>query len=518
MKKVIKGKIVLLAALTLIPLSTLSAQVKVAADFLQLTDFNSLPGLLPIYSPQSGTFKVTMGTILADMDRFMSTVEYGRIRGNSLAYAGYGEDGLSLGYGGKFKNIYLGASYGGGFIEEAIGWIVNKEALTLQLRDTMNKADGVLLSDGGTTDLTATAISNNNINLLFGVGGVFGLKMGVNEYIKGTAEDKLKGFESSIRPSLEFGFNFPIGPVRIKPALRGGLDLHRYFSKETSILEITEPELGLPDSAITKTWTVNQMKYQDFMEISGGITLGFDFGKGDTRTEFDLIADGAYRMYPSFEASQVLSTWVIRDPKDLNAPVIGSPLNHFYENPADITIDLRIKANPTFVLNIPFTDIFTLGLKANAGVAYDMVEIKQSIREFAPGFYNDPDVYNDDPDERNSSQQNGSSIAKYPGTIESSITHMGIVPEFDVGANFNMWPDHIAFYTGFGIVLFNYDSIATDQAGRIDVTKSWEIPSVKFALGFSLNFIKEFAIDFLVVQSGFTVDGTKFATFLTFKK
>jgi hypothetical protein len=293
-------------------------------------------------------------------------------------------------------------------------------------------------------------------------------------------------FESSLKPSLEMGFNFKAGPVRVKPALRAAYDIHEY-----SLMQgWKEAHSG------TDYWVVNSQLI-NYSEPTAGITLAFDFANSDhASAEVILDADAAYRLYRDTNAADPIhSTWYWAalpssfptfDPAD---PVLPLGLKENY----DVTIDrdLRIVGAPRFVYSGDVSQRLTLGVKVQVGVEYDMLEISQDATITVV-------------------------------THKHSITRLKLTPDFSLGTSFHLIPDHFSLHAGLGLKIFSYEQtkINGDVGGTAldEVTKNaMELPSARFAAGLTLNLTETMAMDLMAITSGITTDATKFTLLLTIK-
>jgi hypothetical protein len=507
-KNVLKSRVlfvVICLVLALFPVFTLSADDPVpylfTGDDVSLTTSSTLPKELPVYIPQSIANKASMGAISENADYFMSTTDFSHMRmDNSFAYAGVDSDGLKIGFAAKFGSLYFGVAYGGSLINELAARLTNGPVITMEKKEEIIKQDetvtstpGLVQEDGSALPIGET-ISDHTLGLIVGTGRV-GFKFGFAEYLKGTNQFGIveDGFESSLKPSLEVGFNFKAGSLLVKPAIRAGVDMHQFYSN-TLEFPVTYRSTGASPTDFSR-----QIKtYQDYMEPFGGLTLGFDFGGGGaTRAEFDLIADVAMRLYNTNTEDGVVANWTM-------TPRSDPSLITFWQNKAPDISDLRITANPTFIYSAPVSDMLTIGAKVNVGVGYGMMSIEQTVTDFGD------DTFNKDTEGT-------------PHPYSTEDTNFSIKPELGFGATFNMLPDHFAMHAGFGILLFSYEetvskSTPPDGDPTETTTKLMGLPSIKFAVGFSLNFTENVALELLAAQSGTTIDGTKITALFSFRK
>jgi hypothetical protein len=481
-----------------------------APGAIELAD---MPGGIAGYTPHSGIYKGTMGTIGSDVDAFMSVLDFSAVKmQNWFSYAGIDENGVNLGYATKFGPAYLGVSYGGSLIDEILRRITNQDILTLQKREEITKTSSETMATPGLVDSEGETIegittSENAVNLIFGIGG-FGLKLGFSAYLEGRemgskAEwDYEQAFESSLKPSLELGWNFPIGSVRTKIALRGAYDMHQYISLTG------EPFLYHDEVNNTiVSQLVDKEVYRDFTEPSGGFTLGFEFGLGgNTRAEFDLIGDLAYRIYRNNEQDGVMTGWEIR----AFDPVSSNQLS---EEKAKVTapeiFDLRFSGNPVFTLQSDISDKLTIGAKMSLAIGYDAFTVSQTRNNL----FTDPTTNAD------------YSVPDW--TVKLSDSRTSVTPELGIGAKFTLWPDHFSMYAGFGIDLFSYNETISTRTvtpiGGVDeeitnTTRTLDLPTTKLTAGLALNLTSTMALDLLAITSGLDIDTTKLTLLLTLSK
>jgi hypothetical protein len=466
-------------------------------------NYEDIPAETAVYAPHSGTYRATGGTINSDVDVFMSVLDFSSVRMRSwFSYAGVDEKGINLGYAVKFTSAYLGISYGGSLIDELVRRITNQDILTLQKRDEIKKdASGtsttpeLVNSDGKKIEGITT--SENTLGLIFGT-GIFGLKLGFTAFLEGreitTDIVKEDAFESSLKPSLELGWNFPVGSVRTKIAIRGAYDMHQYISKTEEKSYYMSGIDSIGQSSVSKE------AYFDFTEPSGGFTLGFEFGLGrNTRAEFDLIGDMAYRIYRSNEQDGVLTVWRITDNltgiqrnTDIAAPEI---------------FDLRISGNPVFAFTNEISNRLTVGAKINLLIGYNIFTIAQSLSS--------------------STIVDGEKVNTPVSEIEIGDTRFSISPELSLGTRFTLWPDHFSMHAGFGINLFSFSETKLvhtetraggDSVETTDTVRVLDLPTTSITAGLTLNLTSDLALDLLAITSGLDVDATKLTILLTFKR
>jgi hypothetical protein len=436
----------------------------------------------------------------------MSVLDFNAVKMQKwFSYAGIDEDGVNLGYAAKLGPTYLGISYGGSLIDELLRRITNQDILTLQKRDEIRKDSSGISTTPGLVDAEGKRIegittSENTVGLVFGA-GIFGLKLGFAAHLQGReigSEDQNyeHAFESSLKPSLELGWNFPVGSVQTKIALRGAYDMHQYISVTG------ETFYYMPAAAIESSF-VRKEVYQDFTEPSGGLTLGFEFGQGkNVRAEFDLIGDVAYRIYRSNEQDGIMTTWKVTN------TVVTPPVLENMDVAAPEIFDLRISGNPVFALTSNISDRLTIGARINLAIGYDVFTISQSLNSFAID------------------TATGAKISIPVSVVKISDSRLSITPELGIGTMFTLWPDHFSMQAGFGINLFSYNETASARTRTkdgvdtetTDTLKILDLPATKITAGLTLNLTTGMALDLLAITSGLDIDATKLTILLTFNK
>jgi hypothetical protein len=468
-----------------------------------------MPGEIAGYTPRSNIYRGTAGTIKSDVDVFMSVLDFNAVNmQNWFSYAGIDEKGVNLGGAVKIGSTYFGISYGGSLIDELIRRVTNQNILTLQKRDEIKKDSSGTSSVMGLVDsegkkISGIATSENTVGLIFGAGN-FGLKFGFGAYLEGREVEEDERYEhafgSSLKPSLELGWNIPVGSVRTKLALRGAYDSRQYISKTGETFYYTSEET---DNIIIKCSHIKKEAYRDFTEPSGGFTLGFGFGLGrNIRADVDLVGNAAFRIYKSNEQDGVMSTWEITDP-------VAAPQDPKY---TDVTapeiFDFRISGNPVFALTNDVSDRLTIGAKFSLAIGYDIFTISQSVNNFT---FDEDGKKNNDP---------------VSTAVKISDSYLSITPELGIGAKFMLWPDHFSMYAGFGIELFSYSNTVSARTTTLDgvdteVTNTLrilELPATKITAGLTLNFTRDMTLDVLAITSGLDIDATKLTILLTLKK
>jgi hypothetical protein len=421
----------------------------------------------------------------------MSVLDWSSIKnmGTNFFLAGVDEYGLSIGYAQKAGNVYLGASYSGSLIDELFRRMTNQDVLTLRKEDTITELDyDTNLLDQNNETPSGETISNNDINLILG-SGAFGLRLGFAEWIRAVEISspgsdpwiKEKTFESSLKPSLELGFNFKAGPIRVKPGLRAALDIHEFSSSTGK---------GKPAE-----WRIHKTLI-NFYEPSAGFTLGFDFANSETASA-ELILDGdlALRFYRTQDDSDSLySIWAFDSSPTAIPPsslAIDTSSSNYRKFDVVIPTDLRISGSPRFVYAGDIGERVSLGVKLELGAEYDILTIEQKDDQYGQEYL-------------------------------SSITGFSITPDFSLGASFHLIPDHFSLHAGLGLMLFSYQEVTTEgeisgaSTGKV-TTKTMNLPSARFAAGLTLNLTESVAMDLMAITSGISTDATKFTLLLTVK-
>jgi hypothetical protein len=461
------------------------------------------------YTPHSGIYKATMGTIASNVDLFMSPLDFGAVNmQNWFSYAGVDENGINIGYAAKLGAVYLGISYGGSLIDEILGRITNQDILSLQKRDEIKKESGGTSAKPGLVDSKGNAIegittNENTVDFVFGA-GIFGLKLGFAAYLQGreigsaAQEYRLNyehAFESSLKPSLELGWNFPVGSVRTKIALRGAYDTHQYISKTGETFYYTKEDSN-GNVSINSSFVEKEV-YQDFTEPSGGFTLGFEFGMGNNaRAEVDFTGDMAYRIYRSNEQDGITAAWKITDTTPHSPEV---PKNT--EAAAPEIFDLRTLWNPVFAVRTDVSERIAVGARASLSVGYDVFTISQSLYDINLTNPANPVLQS---------------------TAEIDYSRLSVIPELGAGVLFMLWPDHFSLHAGLGIDLFSYhETTSTRSIGGIETTntlKILELPATRITAGLTLNLTTDMALDLLAITSGPDINTTKLTILLTLNK
>ncbi|MHB9291402.1 hypothetical protein Holit_00478 [Hollandina sp. SP2] len=292
----------------------------------------------PWYTPESGTFKATLGALTNDIDNFMSVNQFRNVQIHDfMGYLGIDANGLNLGYARNLGSLYIGICYGGSLIDDLYRRITNQGTNSVLKRDTeitteledgetdIQTTHGIVDSDGN--PVPGTAISRNDVSVLLGFGN-YGLKVGFSQYLQGTYNpdyerqyDELvyhpfnatvlvekptgmstrmqitEEFVSGLRPYLEFGGKIDAGSFLIKPSLRAGLDIHQYSQNNPETFFIFE---SVADTSEDLTYIIikNKDVLGDYMEPSAGLSLGFDFTQDPRiQTELSLDYDMAFRLY-----------------------------------------------------------------------------------------------------------------------------------------------------------------------------------------------------------------------------
>jgi hypothetical protein len=476
-------------------LPILGAQTPGAPEFQDL-----LPGSRETHFPESSTSKATVGTLSGDADAFMSPVDWGSIENmdSSFVLAGVDEWGLSLGYARKLGKSYLGVSYSGDLIDELYRRFSNKDTESLwktETRDTSQIHSGPSLINGSGETPAGLVISNNDINIIFGI-GVFGIRVGFAEWIRSVQNESdqpwgaEKSLESSLKPNLEVGFNIQAGKVTIKPAIRAAFDIHEYESVKAYL------EMGTSPTALN--WMVREDRI-NFWEPSAGLSLGVEVALSDTTSiEFGLEGDAAYRMYREpGDPDQIVSSY-----KTGTGAVPTSPLDYSsVTGPAvlivdDLTIpiDLRATGAPSFAFTSDIGERLTLGAKIAVDGGFDFL-----ITE----------------------NENG------PNKLITTVMAISVAPDVALGASFHLIPDHFSLHAGIGLQLFSYSHITTNvdtevagtttSAPKVTAT-SLGLPSARFGGGLTVNFTQAVALDAMAFSSGLDFDSTLFNLLLTIKK
>jgi hypothetical protein len=289
---------------------------------------------------------------------------------------------------------------------------------------------------------------------------------------------------------MEFGFNFNVGSVRVKPALRAALDIHEYSSL-VGWKEIRYDQALVPTLPPDTYWVVNELLI-NYLEPSGGITLGFDFANSEhVSAEMIIDADAAFRLYrKQSDADPIHSTWYY-GLTSTSIPQFPLTVAAAEKYDATIPLDLRITSAPRFVYTGDISPKLTLGVKVEAGIGFDILNISQSSTVIVHDY-------------------------------DYKVSRFSITPDFSIGASFHLIPDHFSLHAGLGLKLFSFQQTKTeiteDSIALPDVTsKVMELPSARFAAGITLNLTEAVAMDLMAITSGISIDATKFTMLLTVK-
>ncbi|MDR3334515.1 MAG: hypothetical protein LBT13_06475 [Treponema sp.] len=498
MNRVVLG--LLLGAATIVP--GLNGQVIPEADSR------------PLYSPRSGLSKATIGTLDSDIDRFMSVQYYRDMKNMNtwFAFVGSDEQGFNLGYARNLGSLYLGISYGGSLIDDLFSRITNRDPANITKNDTMNTDANDVTStdhrimDAATGSLSGTAYSKNDIGILFGFGNI-GIKLGFTEYLEGTYNPTfitIRGpenstrtmlvdskFENSIKPSVQFGGKFKNSSITFRPMLWAAFDIHQLSQSSNENVFVTWFETTDEDGqAIDSRTDITNSTWEylgDYVEPSGGISLGFDFSKSDRmRSEFSLGYNAAYRMYNNNDAA-------ITDLSELVFTTVP-PDNGIIKNDRTITelFDLRNHIAAAFLFSSELNTRLSIGVKGGVDIDYNIMN-------------------------KTDTTTGGAETA----VGESTITTFAINPELDVGVSFRFIPEHFAMHAGLGILLYAYDETTTLLTVGDDTTKQVErnlsMPTLRFGTGLTFNFNVNTAVDVLLISSGLDMDATKFTLLFSMK-
>jgi hypothetical protein len=472
--------------------------------------------------PQSSTNRATLGTIDGDPDKFMSVHEFGTIgkMENQFVLAGVDEYGLVIGYSRKIGSLYIGGSYSGSLINELFQRVTNQDILTLSKHDELTENDvETSLRDQDNKTPSGETVSNNDINIILGK-GIFGIRLGFSEYLRGF-EDRRKSnelnvkdtstFESSFKPTLELGLNIPAGSVKVKPALRAAFDIHQYISNtkwdRDYTLSVIDPLTAVTTSTQNR-YTIGRRFLMDYMEPSGGFSLGLDFGNSEhIRAEASFGVDVAYRIYKTNDKDGGWITYAVNGTTAV-LPAPSAPVEFTREFLAPDIFDLRLTGTPSFVFAADMTPKFTLGFEVKLNFGYGLLQITQT--DNAVAFDNGAKTY--------------TPLMEWT----NSDTVLSASPDLGLGVSYRLIPDHFALHAGLGIVLFSYREVKTEytvtdiaSGASVDdtrTTKDMYLPSTRLGAGLTLNFTETVAIDLMAIMSGLSFDATKITALVTVKQ
>ncbi|MDR2482956.1 MAG: hypothetical protein LBD08_04920, partial [Treponema sp.] len=133
-----------------------------------------------LFSPESGQYRATMGTISSDIDGFMDVGGFKDTSfTSSLFYMGFDPQGVTVGMGIKITPmVYAGIAYGGSLIQDLLNRATNQSTSDLKL-SLNNDVPGVYTATG---ERPAEALSRNEFNVFLGIWRV-GLCVGFSQIL-----------------------------------------------------------------------------------------------------------------------------------------------------------------------------------------------------------------------------------------------------------------------------------------------------------------------------------------------
>jgi hypothetical protein len=243
----------------------------------------------------------------------------------------------------------------------------------------------------------------------------------------------------------------------------------------------------------------------DYMEPSGGLSLGLDFGNSEhIRAEAMIDTNIAYRIYKTNDKDGGWITYAVNDSS------LSPPVDSMREFLAPDIFDLRLTGTPAFVFSADTSPKLTLGFKVKVDFGYGLLNITQT-----------DNIVTTDPITR---AKTYTPLREYT----SSDTVLSVSPDLGLGVSYRLIPDHFALHAGLGIVLFSYREVKTEYTVKdiatgtsSDVTlttKDMYLPSTRLGAGLTLNFTEAVAIDLMAIMSGLSFDSTKITALITVKQ
>ncbi|MDR1986405.1 MAG: hypothetical protein LBP88_05465 [Treponema sp.] len=466
----------------------------------------------PWYTPESGTFKATLGALTNDIDNFMSVSRFRNVQIHDfMGYLGIDANGLNLGYARNLGSLYLGVCYGGSLIDDLYRRITNQDTNSVLKRDTeivtesadgdkVETTHGIVDSDGN--PVPGTAISRNDISVLLGFGN-YGLKVGFSQYLQGTYKpdydrpynepvyhpvDNIplgiiaagmstrmqitEEFISGLRPYLEFGGQINAGSFLVKPSLRAGVDVHQYSrnNPDTSFIFDKDDELQY-------IININKDVLGDYIEPSAGFTLGFDFTQDPAiQTELSLDYDMAFRFYSNNKKPVLFET------VNINFSDSGTPANSL-SSQEDTEIERFYFTNkiiPAFRFRSDMGERLTVGLTLGINIGFDILN---DTAKTTAGAASD--------------------------TVKSDSSLLTVLPKLSLGLTFKLIPDHFFVNLGIGVNVLKYEDrtvVTTEPETQITSSKTLTMPSTNLGAGLTFYFNKNIAADMLIMTSGLGAD------------
>ncbi|MDR3304133.1 MAG: hypothetical protein LBS86_06940 [Treponema sp.] len=492
----------------LLPALLLSAAPLIAQQEVNHTEPDVKPNTY--FAPESGLARASSSTLLNDIDRFISVRNFRDISGlNSFfGYLGFTPDGLNLGYSANLGTSYIAIGYGGSLIEDLFARIINGTPQDVNVTtvegDDMTTSHRI--SDSNNNPL-GNAKSKNALSVMFGR-PKWGLKIDFSHQLSGSqsatdsvyrskysdqtgapiaTEERLSSNE--VNGSFESGLAFfgELGLVLgiFRPSLRFGIDVHQLSSSKIITVSDESNTVGLYKSEYLS----------DFNEPSVGLGLGFRFMDSDTgRLEAGLIYDLSMRLFKNNNEAKSKVRTVSNDDVASLTPYSLSVISEMSY--------IRNHIVPSISFGGRISRMISVGGKVSLDTNYDVIKEAPTIV-----FLNTQGNLITDYDTLAAIKAGESKLP-----VKTSYTVFSMLPEVDLGANFDIIPRHLSAYAGLGLSLYSMKVITTtkDDEGKVK-TKSTAVPTSKIAGGVTVNFTRNVAMDMLLVASGFTFDMSKFS-------
>jgi hypothetical protein len=210
----------------------------------------------------------------------------------------------------------------------------------------------------------------------------------------------------------------------------------------------------------------------DYSEPAVGVTVGFEFNFGKTtKLSFDIIADAGLRLYDLGEGAT--SEWTRPTQKKYEASAID---------------DLRLTGSLPIVFSAAITDRVSYGIKLRTDADFNRLRLVQT------GF-------------------------------ADARTRLILTSNLGAGVRFNLLPEHFAVYGGLEVPIFENWTVINetwpvDKADEDSFTSKM-FPNVKLAIGVTVNFTKNAALELLakvpVPAVDRNVESPKFSVSFTVK-
>ncbi|MDR2343947.1 MAG: hypothetical protein LBD86_05395 [Spirochaetaceae bacterium] len=415
-----------------------------------------------LFSPESGLYRASMGTIRSDIDRFM---DVGSFKDTSftrmLTYTGFDPQGITIGAGMKLGNLYFGAAYGGSLIQDLFSRATNQDPSELNIElstagGSKTEVPGVFDASG---DRPAEVKNRNEFNIFLGIWRV-GLKIGFSQILTVNQpqgdEDEMKiggteqsfAFENVLVPSLALGASFPVSDsLFLIPRISAQLDIHQFVQGS--------------DPHIDGTNAFYSGYAQSYNEARVGADLGVEFRSGN----------GEFRAGAGYYLTKRISGFDIKSGAKITHVVVDNGAEETVESVYD---NLEQQIAPYILYTGTINERAKFGVKLLADVRF------------------------------NESFLTPDSGQQLYGDYETKDMEIYVRPELDFGGTFALLPDRFSLHAGFGLNLHTFNIKATENKSTGETGNSFQetLPSTRFAVGFTVNLNANTMIDMLLITSG----------------